>query len=413
MPTLLPSTVEQPPRQWHPKITPYRLTFLLTTIALGTTKAIATYHGQSVMSTTMEWISGVIVSLIFYFLDYYDSPENEPNYLTWFFTCDCMDGLWGFLSLLSIPHPRYQTALRKIVTRPYEHHPSVTGYRLLVSMIVTTFGTVKMTCAYLGLDSSTNSVDWTLGVLATSLLYIFGLYERNTVDFAPSFFEENYSRILQYGTISVFYFLLYSLGIALCFIWTAFWSQALSNYIKEPFTLTSTADDGQYAFRPTVIDGVHDFSLKIMASAFFMVYIALGIVGLILMLWAVKRAVLPKGGLVPPFLRSARSAVLSALQKHLGLQRKTIPKSNPFLDKALRYGHLTTRICIRIIGNLLVISTIALSGFALFGFSFRMWYIVDYRKDNVLDSVMKTIIVGLLGGVSFLASALCLQSLFR
>ena len=47
--------------RWHPKITVYRLLIISTTISLGSAKAIATFHGKSYISTTIEWVAGVAV----------------------------------------------------------------------------------------------------------------------------------------------------------------------------------------------------------------------------------------------------------------------------------------------------------------------------------------------------------------
>jgi len=50
--------------RWHPKLTPYRLTFLCTTIGLGTAKVITTFRGEDLyVPITLEWISSVVVFL--------------------------------------------------------------------------------------------------------------------------------------------------------------------------------------------------------------------------------------------------------------------------------------------------------------------------------------------------------------
>ena len=46
---------------WHPKITPYRLLVLTTTIGLGSAKAIATFRNKSYVSTTIEWVAEIVV----------------------------------------------------------------------------------------------------------------------------------------------------------------------------------------------------------------------------------------------------------------------------------------------------------------------------------------------------------------
>jgi p-aminobenzoyl-glutamate transporter AbgT len=46
---------------WHPNITVYRFLIISTTISLGSAKAIATLHGKSYISITIEWVAGVAV----------------------------------------------------------------------------------------------------------------------------------------------------------------------------------------------------------------------------------------------------------------------------------------------------------------------------------------------------------------
>ena len=47
--------------RWHPKVTVYRLLVISTTISLGSAKAVATFYGKLYVSTTIEWIAGVVV----------------------------------------------------------------------------------------------------------------------------------------------------------------------------------------------------------------------------------------------------------------------------------------------------------------------------------------------------------------
>jgi hypothetical protein len=57
---------KKPPQRWHPKITPYRLLVLMVTVSFGTTKAILTYKGETIAPITLEWIAGVVVSLLYF-----------------------------------------------------------------------------------------------------------------------------------------------------------------------------------------------------------------------------------------------------------------------------------------------------------------------------------------------------------
>ena len=49
---------------WHPRITFYRLTVILSTIWLGTAKAVCTYQGREFISITIDWIMGVVIYLL-------------------------------------------------------------------------------------------------------------------------------------------------------------------------------------------------------------------------------------------------------------------------------------------------------------------------------------------------------------
>jgi len=55
--------------RWHPKLTPFRLLTLGTTIALGTAKAVESYKQVTYVSVTLEWVLGVVAFLMYvYFL---------------------------------------------------------------------------------------------------------------------------------------------------------------------------------------------------------------------------------------------------------------------------------------------------------------------------------------------------------
>ena len=49
---------------WHPKITPYRLAVISTTLCLGTVKAVLTQQGKNIAPITIEWIMGVVFVLV-------------------------------------------------------------------------------------------------------------------------------------------------------------------------------------------------------------------------------------------------------------------------------------------------------------------------------------------------------------
>jgi len=51
-------------RGWFPKISPYRLTVLLTPVAIGTAKAVFSQKGSVTTSITLDWIYGVVIFLV-------------------------------------------------------------------------------------------------------------------------------------------------------------------------------------------------------------------------------------------------------------------------------------------------------------------------------------------------------------
>ncbi|KAF8972518.1 hypothetical protein BDZ97DRAFT_1781409 [Flammula alnicola] len=196
-----PTIVSSPttPPQWHPRLTPYRLMILLTTICIGTAKAVATQRGSMDVPITLDWVSGVVVFLVFFLTGPYESRKDIPRYLAWMFELDCMDAIWWLLdAALSIPRPRYMTEERP--TEAIETDSTIfTTYRLLTSATVTLFGMTKAGLSYWGLSTGANWVDWLLGVVATSILYILGLYENNSLGKWASFFMTDRSQMVYAG----------------------------------------------------------------------------------------------------------------------------------------------------------------------------------------------------------------------
>lgn len=52
-------------KAWHPKITPYRLAVLTTTVGLGTAKAVVSQNGGTIVSITLEWLVGSLLSVMY------------------------------------------------------------------------------------------------------------------------------------------------------------------------------------------------------------------------------------------------------------------------------------------------------------------------------------------------------------
>ncbi|KDR79350.1 hypothetical protein GALMADRAFT_137197 [Galerina marginata CBS 339.88] len=178
-------------RPWHPKITPYRLAFISTTLVLGTTKAVLTQQGRTIAPITLEWISGVLLALVFYIANTYDTESHPPRYLSSFFTFDCMDILWNSLSLLSMPRPSYVSNELPSLPSTKEGHPPMTFYRIVLNLAVALFGMSKAALSYSRSSTPVTWLDWFIGTILAIVLYILGLYEYNSTEkWAPFFLKD-------------------------------------------------------------------------------------------------------------------------------------------------------------------------------------------------------------------------------
>jgi len=66
------------------KLTGYRLVFMTTVFSFGTIKTILTYMGQSIAPTTLDWVSGTLLTIALYWISLYE----ESNKWKWFFQVD-------------------------------------------------------------------------------------------------------------------------------------------------------------------------------------------------------------------------------------------------------------------------------------------------------------------------------------
>lgn len=177
-----------PPPRWLPKITPYRVAFILTTAGLGIAKAVLVSRDETASSITVEWITGVAVALVsviswsadhaqtlkalnfcshvsFQFFGPCEYNDMLPPTLNWLFQHNIIGWLTGTAARA---HPGYNVGLetenRLSVGHLSDVPPLVTGYRLFVSALFAAFGLAKMLCGYLGLSTAMNTLDWVIGV---------------------------------------------------------------------------------------------------------------------------------------------------------------------------------------------------------------------------------------------------------
>ncbi|KDR69415.1 hypothetical protein GALMADRAFT_215105 [Galerina marginata CBS 339.88] len=180
-------------QRWHPKITPYRLAIILTTLSLGTAKAVLTQQGRNLLSITLEWITGVAVVLTFQIFSDYDLEARAPKSISWFFSYDCMDVIWVFLTRLSIcrRRPVYISTERRTLPSVNSMHPPITLYRILLNVTVLFFGVSKATLAYLGYSTEVTWLDWISATFLTTGFYVIGLYEYNSSNIFAALFVQD------------------------------------------------------------------------------------------------------------------------------------------------------------------------------------------------------------------------------
>lgn len=115
-----------------------------------------------ILKVFIDWTSR------FFVLDELESKKDYPKLLHWFFTFDCADLIWRVLGIFSIPRPRYRSDEFKERLHNSTFVP-MTGYRILVSTTVVLLGSTKAVLAFLGNNTTSNYLDWTLAVFIASL----------------------------------------------------------------------------------------------------------------------------------------------------------------------------------------------------------------------------------------------------
>ncbi|KAF9479352.1 hypothetical protein BDN70DRAFT_694601 [Pholiota conissans] len=230
-PDTIDSTLDVTTNRWHPKLTVYRVIVLSAGIMLGTAKAWETSRGETVIPITLEWISGVVVSLSLFILSWFDEGDGTRPPMSLLFSYDCLDILWRVWDKLSIPRPIYRSDER-IHTLTSPSHPALTVYRLSVSAMVVIFGSTKMVYSYTGRSTAASTADWVYGLIVGTSLYVLGLYEDNTCNFLPSLFTTDYSDEIDVEGVHPLYLIPYVLGAGACIAWLFFLSREFLELAK-------------------------------------------------------------------------------------------------------------------------------------------------------------------------------------
>ncbi|KAJ2933426.1 hypothetical protein H1R20_g3676, partial [Candolleomyces eurysporus] len=224
---------------WHPKVTAYRLTFVSVTIGLGTAKAVKS--SDSAVSVTIEWVSGVVILLLAFFLSQYEIKDTAKPY--WFFKADMMNGVRTLFRPFGIKIPQYETDERTLDLLIKPKHPPVTGYRIIVTAAAILFGMTKAMLSYRGEQTGPMTVEWAYGIVVTVILYWLGLYETSSSDVMPWLFTTNYSSQVATGGVAIGYILMHLIGLAGIGLWTSMWGYGVAALIKSGWDSSPTTPD--------------------------------------------------------------------------------------------------------------------------------------------------------------------------
>ncbi|KAJ7121267.1 hypothetical protein C8R43DRAFT_846903, partial [Mycena crocata] len=81
----------------HPRLTGYHILFFVLTVGFGMIKAYTSYKGQITTPVTMDWVYGILIVSLLYWLGLYkqECPGKLPP---WIFETDLLDSLKGILT---------------------------------------------------------------------------------------------------------------------------------------------------------------------------------------------------------------------------------------------------------------------------------------------------------------------------
>jgi hypothetical protein len=125
------------------------------------------YRVEFTCITYIAHLTNIPVSLQprFFMIGWLEGDPSQYPKLVWLVDCDLIRLIW----ILFKKTPDYTSEERPPSPDPDGAHPPITGYRLLVSGNVLIFGMVKAYLSYVGLGGAANALDWTFGVIVTSM----------------------------------------------------------------------------------------------------------------------------------------------------------------------------------------------------------------------------------------------------
>jgi len=118
----------------------FHLCFHYSRVDSGSGSVLVVSLGDSVAYNDLHWVS-------FHLLGTYEETSNQ--YFTWLFNFDCMEYLWVFLeNLTRFSRPYYISDEIDARHQATGIHPPLTGYRILVTVVVASVGMTKSALLY-------------------------------------------------------------------------------------------------------------------------------------------------------------------------------------------------------------------------------------------------------------------------
>lgn len=125
---------------------------------------------------------------------------------------------------------------------------------------------------------------------------------------------------------SGFIFSLYALGLFTCGMWTNFWLRILIiNYLYKPFILERQIRSD--------FDEIHNLSVKVMMIFSLLICVALGIILILIQLWAIGRAIPP----LRTFTSAVRRRFLSDVATRIRPLYSQAYTKKPYLNQAITF----------------------------------------------------------------------------
>ncbi|KDR80971.1 hypothetical protein GALMADRAFT_91662 [Galerina marginata CBS 339.88] len=384
--------------RWHPKITIYRLLMLSTTLGFGTAKVITAYQQKSYVSTTIEWVSGVAVFLVFFLVNIVEGDPSQKGQLGWLLQYDTLELLWSIFKILGRDRPRYRSDERQVEFP--ERHPPITGFRILTTLTVILFGSIKAYLSYSGFSNAATAMDWISGVVISSTLYCLSLYENNTSNKLSYLFSTNYNAVIFSGGWLCFQIALCAIGIALGVVWSLGWNLALNT---TPDGLLDFGDGGMSEGPLSSLGHIHDLSMEYTVQGVVWLVILVGPMISSLSLWTMITLPRVLGPIkkVGRVVRRLTRAISTPIR--LILLKVTVPQwAEGIVAKVSAAYQFIRRFGVHTLVFICAIILCAFPTFAFLGFALRILSPIEKRAefvpDNIVVGTLRFFIAGAAGG---------------